>query len=102
MENAKNLKRYNLASVVERNSQAHLKTRPREKRYKCNQCDYAFIKTVNLWKNLLTHAGEKNHKCDHSRDIFYKSDQCDFASAKAGNLRRHFITHGKEKSHKCN
>ena len=79
MENAKNLKRYNLASVVERNSQAHLKTRPREKRYKCNQCDYASIQESDLRRHLLTHSGEKNHKCD----------QCDFASARAGNLRTH-------------
>ena len=72
MENAKKRKQYNLAFVVAGNWKC-LEIQPRENATNATnalQCDYTFIKIVDLRRHLLTHAGEKNHKCD----------QCDFGT----------------------
>ena len=86
---------------------SHLKTNRGKKNNKCNQCDFATVKTSHkqmqpvwfciLWgrqveDTLKTHTGEKPNKCN----------QCDFACSDPSSLWRHVKWHTGQKSNKCN
>ena len=95
-------------------------TQSGEKWHKCNQCDFASVRTSHLRKHLKTHYREKSHKCNqceytsvragtlrihmklYSREKSFKCDQCDFASVFPSNLRKHLKSHSGEKPNKCN
>ena len=44
-----------------------------------------------LEKHMMTHTGEKPHKCD----------VCDKSLKQKGDLQRHLLTHTGDKPHKC-
>ena len=52
-------------------------------RIQCLKCDYSATALSKLVNHLMTHTGDKPHKCD----------QCDYASYHPGNLKRHIVTH---------
>ena len=69
-----------------------MKSHYRNKSYKGNQCNYAFVQAGSLTTSEISHTGEKSCKCN----------QCDYACVLAGDLRRHLETHSGEKLSKGN
>ena len=69
---------------------AHMLTHTGEKKHKCAQCEKAFGHGHVLKRHMLTHTGEKSHKCA----------QCNNQFGKADHLNRHMLLHC-EKIHKC-
>ena len=63
-----------------------------EKVHKCEDCVDSFGQAVDLKRHKLIHSGEKPHKCT----------KCDYATAQTGYLRDHIKTHSTEKPNKCN
>ena len=65
-------------------------TKPgREKTYTCAECAKTF--TGNLKKHVLTHFGDKPHKCADFGKAF----------AQGNHLKRHKLTHSGERRHNC-
>ena len=62
-------------------------TNNEQKSNKCNQCDFASVRTNHLRRHLKTHSGEKPNKCN----------QCDYKSSRADVLRTHLKTHSGER-----
>ena len=61
----------------------------REKKNKCNLCEYASDQAGTLRKHMKTHSEEKSYKCSH----------CDFATVHSSNLWAHLKTHSEERSY---
>ena len=51
--------------------------------YKCDQCNFASVRTDNLKRHLTSRSGEKSNKCN----------LCNFASAREANLWNHLKTY---------
>ena len=62
-----------------------------EKRHKCTQCNYATNQTGHLKSHIQTHTGEKNHTCE----------QCNKSFNQSSTLKTHNILHTGEKPQKC-
>ncbi|KXJ81299.1 hypothetical protein RP20_CCG020550 [Aedes albopictus] len=67
-----------------RHSQRHEVT---EKKYKCNQCDFASRIPGHLKRHLLVHSGRKPFQCPH----------CEYSCNNIENLRKHVISTSKHK-----
>uniref|UniRef100_A0A182TQ31 C2H2-type domain-containing protein n=1 Tax=Anopheles melas TaxID=34690 RepID=A0A182TQ31_9DIPT len=58
-----------------------------EKKYKCDQCDFATHIPGHLRRHLLVHSGSKPFSCPH----------CDYSCNNIENLRKHVISTAKHK-----
>ena len=59
----------------------------------CSQCTYTCYLKADLTKHLLTHTGQRPHKCTFPG--------CDKSFAQKSNLPTHLLTHTGERPHKC-
>ena len=71
-------------------SKCALLTHSGEKAHKCTRYNTSFSRTAHLKTHLLTHSGEKPHKCA----------ECNKSFSRAGHLRTHLRTHSGKKPHK--
>ena len=62
-----------------------------EKVHKCAECGESFGQAGHLKQHMLVHSGEKPHKCT----------QCDYTSSRASTLKDHMKTHSLEKPTKA-
>ena len=69
----------------------HLLTHSGERSHKCAQCDKSFGQASHLKRHILTHSGVKMHKCA----------QCNKSFGQAFDLKAHMLSHTGEKPHKC-
>ncbi|XP_056443459.1 zinc finger protein 25-like isoform X1 [Gadus chalcogrammus] len=69
----------------------HMRTRPDEKPYGCDQCTKSFSQKGNLKIHMSTHSGEKPYRCD----------QCAKHYSHSYTLKMHMRTHTGEKPHRC-
>ncbi|XP_056444991.1 zinc finger protein 391-like [Gadus chalcogrammus] len=69
----------------------HMRTRPDEKPYGCDQCTKSFSQKGNLKIHMSTHCGEKPYRCD----------QCAKHYSQSYTLKMHMRTHTGEKPHRC-
>ena len=72
------------------NIKCALLTHSGEKAHKCTRYNTSFSRTAHLKTHLLTHSGEKPHKCA----------ECNKSFSRAGHLRTHLRTHSGKKPHK--
>nr|XP_027204656.1 zinc finger protein 808-like [Dermatophagoides pteronyssinus] len=63
-----------------------------DKRYNCDQCDYATSYKSALKRHIRIHTGDKPYKCK----------QCEYSTAQHCNLQKHIRIHSGEKPFKCN
>ena len=80
-----NLLKSNMEKEKSSTFEGHLKTHPGEKYNKCNQCNYASVRTGHLRRHMKTHSGEKSYTCN----------QCNYAAVEVNHLRTHLIIWGK-------
>ncbi|CAL8284503.1 unnamed protein product [Gadus morhua 'NCC'] len=97
----------------------HMRTRPDEKPYGCDQCTKSFSQKGNLKIHMSTHSGEKPYRCDqcakhysqsytlkmhmrtHTGEKPHRCDQCTKCFSVKGSLKIHLRTHSGEKPYKC-
>ncbi|XP_065077281.1 uncharacterized protein LOC135700639 [Ochlerotatus camptorhynchus] len=75
---------------LRRHSQRHDDTTTMEKKYRCDQCDFASRIPGHLKRHLLVHSGRKPFQCPH----------CEYNCNNIENLRKHVISTSKHKG-KC-
>merc|ERR1719412_1580164 len=59
--------------------------RVHDKKYICSMCGKRFFREALLADHMVTHTGEKPHKCDR--------DNCSYASTSLGLLKKHLSRH---------
>ncbi|CAL8407045.1 unnamed protein product [Arctogadus glacialis] len=97
----------------------HMRTRPDEKPYGCDQCNKRYGRKDSLRIHTMTHSGEKPYSCDqctksfsqsndlkshmrtHTGEKPYRCDQCTMSFSQSNNLKIHMRTHSGEKPYRC-
>ncbi|XP_066305205.1 zinc finger protein 665-like [Branchiostoma lanceolatum] len=99
----------------------HMKTHilPREKPYKCDQCNYCTDRKSSFDMHKAKHTGKKKHMCwecgfrtvyrsnllshmnVHTGGKPLKCNQCDYCTARKGDLNKHMLKHMGEKPYSC-
>ncbi|CAL8389813.1 unnamed protein product [Boreogadus saida] len=97
----------------------HMRTRPDEKPYGCDQCKKRYRRSDHLKSHMRTHSGEKPYSCDqctkrfsrgddlkihlrtHTGEKPYRCDKCTKSFSQKGKLKNHMRTHTGEKPYRC-
>ena len=73
------------------NLKAHLLTHNGEKHHRCTRCNFSINHVVTLRNHITTQGEEKQHSCS----------QCNKSFSQPRHLKTRLLTHSGEKKHRC-
>ena len=82
---------YRIKSIFGYRLRALLLTHIGQKQHKCTRCNFSANQADNLRKHITTHTGEKQYSCT----------QCNKSFSQARSMKRHQLAHTGEKKHWC-